>query len=456
MASSHPAFLPASAPYFAPVKPRVLVVETDDIELLRARHGRLLALLGAECEVVEALSFVQAVVLAQPDSTRMFAAILISSSSTPLENKDFGKLLVHYVKSGGTVIFCCLFSSTVSSTVLDNFWHADWGLPWKYGGYHHETFVRNMDGIFAMAADQSGLAREYNQNTLCLKGVVAGAAVYVTSLKSRLEGISRGAGAVDTPMAFQLYAHKGFVGFVGDVYGEPETDRAILAMCRQRYSLAAQPTVTSLHSRPLSTPCQTCHSTEQSDGAALMVCARCYSVRYCSALCQKADWWQHKPTCMNARQARPGLQSALTVATFAKRDTMPSREDSGFAAYGADGFAPTTVVPSAKHDPIPFQENTGSATYRSMPISKPFHLLLHKTYLNRPPKDVFRILIDAYRLRVADDMKGTKHVINAAYRGFEGFMEKFQHQGTWCPPWWDHQKLTECLAFAHARRWSGA
>lgn len=47
-------------------------------------------------------------------------------------------------------------------------------------------------------------------------------------------------------------------------------------------------------------------------GNELLSCANCFSVRYCSAICQKSDWSDHKLTCEASRtiRARSAAHSA--------------------------------------------------------------------------------------------------------------------------------------------------
>ena len=89
-------------------------------------------------------------------------------------------------------------------------------------------------------------------------------------------------------------------------------------------------------------------------------CAKCKQTHYCSRDCQKADWKAHKKVC--SKQA--GSASA--------------------SGSGNEGVSP----PKGLDEPIP----------------DPFTRLDNGTYLhNRPEKDVYRLLLDTYHLRV-DDM----------------------------------------------------
>ncbi|OIW34344.1 hypothetical protein CONLIGDRAFT_626357 [Coniochaeta ligniaria NRRL 30616] len=86
------------------------------------------------------------------------------------------------------------------------------------------------------------------------------------------------------------------------------------------------------------------------------------------------------------------------------------------------------------------------------PITKPFTRLDTGTWLHgRPEPDVYRLLIDAYRMRMADD-----HTFSGApapdtidqAAGFARFLATVE-QGfrPLLPEWWDDDRKTACLAF---------
>ena len=90
------------------------------------------------------------------------------------------------------------------------------------------------------------------------------------------------------------------------------------------------------------------------------------------------------------------------------------------------------------------------------PIAKPFTKLVSKTWIHdRPEKDVFRLLIDAYRLRVNDDINfgGDTGVPDVA-AGFNRFLDQAASRANLLPPWWSSEKQTQCKAFGSGEdRW---
>lgn len=87
------------------------------------------------------------------------------------------------------------------------------------------------------------------------------------------------------------------------------------------------------------------------------------------------------------------------------------------------------------------------------PISQPFTRLDNGTWLHdRPEKDVYRLLIDAYRLRVEDNynLEGdvdAGSLYDGAPNGLSGLKRFLQLVGSrrgLLPPWWNAEKQREC------------
>ncbi|KAG8671755.1 hypothetical protein FPOAC2_05112 [Fusarium poae] len=160
--------------------------------------------------------------------------------------------------------------------------------------------------------------------------------------------------------------------------------------------------------------CSVCKKSEPE--VSLKRCAKCSSGAYCSRECQKNDWKQHKKICGKA-------SSASSQAT----------ESSGSPPKGLD-----------------------------QPIPDPFTRLDNGTYLhNRPEKDVYRLLIDCYRLRVEDMYKIEGEVMeDSLYSGagdgsvgFQEFLDDISDKKGLLPSWWTPEKERECEEFGMNSSW---
>ena len=169
--------------------------------------------------------------------------------------------------------------------------------------------------------------------------------------------------------------------------------------------------------------CNTCSKTTAELGTSLKRCAKCHTTPYCSRDCQKTDWKKHKKIC-------------------AKNAAAPSS---------------TRSSGSTNSDP-------GRSKGLSAAIDKPFHRLDNNTWLHdRPETDVFKLLIDAYRLRIDDENKyGEGLHRDGSYSGtqedgtaFRKFLNKAHSKPGLLPSWWSPTTVDECITVSlPAGQWS--
>ncbi|OIW34347.1 hypothetical protein CONLIGDRAFT_565275, partial [Coniochaeta ligniaria NRRL 30616] len=92
------------------------------------------------------------------------------------------------------------------------------------------------------------------------------------------------------------------------------------------------------------------------------------------------------------------------------------------------------------------------------PITKPFTRLDNGTWLHdRPEADVYRVLIDAHRLRMDDDYNacyttvfrfGPRSTVENGAAGFADFLAMIEQQApSLLPAWWDATNTAACIAF---------
>lgn len=148
----------------------------------------------------------------------------------------------------------------------------------------------------------------------------------------------------------------------------------------------------------------------------LKQCAKCSTTPYCSRECQKQDWKSHRKIC------------------------------------GSSGSASASGSTSGSTS-----SSSGSSSAKGLewPVSDPFTRLTKDTYLHRRPRgDVYRLLIDAYRLRACDEHTfDIRTPPGSLYGGaphaqgeFERFLDTAEQTRGLLPPWWTSETRAECIA----------
>ncbi|KAI0151166.1 hypothetical protein BJ166DRAFT_595514 [Pestalotiopsis sp. NC0098] len=146
----------------------------------------------------------------------------------------------------------------------------------------------------------------------------------------------------------------------------------------------------------MATECAKCKKAS----ADLKMCAKCRGISYCSRDCQKDDWEVHKKSCVKKVQ-----------------DCTSQTQRKGLDADKA----------------------------------KPFTALYNRAWLhNRSEKDTCRVLIDSYRLKMADDALYDGGCEKDAFTllGLRRYLNAAKARGDLLPPWWSINKQAECEALA--------
>lgn len=167
--------------------------------------------------------------------------------------------------------------------------------------------------------------------------------------------------------------------------------------------------------------CHTCNKPETTNEK-LSYCGRCKSstILYCSRQCQESDYTEHKKNC---------------------------RVNNAIFAFAGE--------PIERNIPIP-QGFTKARGGLELPVSKPFHRLQARKWLHeRPEADVYKLLIDVYRMRMADahtyagfcDLDGIYGDGADGSPGLYRFLKLLETKPDLTPGWWSSDKATKCAAF---------
>ncbi|KAI0447294.1 hypothetical protein F4803DRAFT_575457 [Xylaria telfairii] len=158
----------------------------------------------------------------------------------------------------------------------------------------------------------------------------------------------------------------------------------------------------------------------------------CDDIYYCNRKCERANYANHKDSCPKTAEAKePSLHHAGSTSS-----------ESGTAEKRA-------LLPP----PDPLIKD----------IYDPFNRLKRGDYLQgRPDTDVYRILIDSYRLRMSDNnvFTNVRHEDSIygnskdGVAGFLRFLNRAKAIPRMMPSWWDAKKETECVELGRQTGWS--
>lgn len=255
--------------------PSVLLISLKNESWFEGLYFHLLKSLKSRATVMESTTKSDALTKL---SSSTFSAILVTTAEfASLRYEDLHSKVVEYVKAGGTVVFCGLFSSMIRPPDFDRFFRSTWSLPWKFGDYNRTTFILN-PSRHARLQFNPELAASYSMKAVHVKGAKPSDTVYITTPDSVIQSFVFAPESAHKPSQAPVVftsVGDGFVGYIGDVNAETESTAVILCMC----DLKSQP------------ECCVCGK------YAAKKCGRCQKVRYCCRECQTKDWKTHKALC---------------------------------------------------------------------------------------------------------------------------------------------------------------
>lgn len=160
--------------------------------------------------------------LLKDSSTKLILAVTpgLAMSKQSLPIKEF-------LNSGGTLIFCGMFSSTIGPLDANKFFKK-LGLPWKFGDY-----CRTTDHITPIAASLGGFPESYSNKATRLENVAPSDRLYTPTADSRVQSFVFAAEPVETREAAVAFGKcgGGYVGYIGDVNDEVESALVVKRLC---------------------------------------------------------------------------------------------------------------------------------------------------------------------------------------------------------------------------------
>lgn len=220
-------------------KPAIMLLSLKREPHFDTTYSNLLAHLGTNA-LIKATNSASAALdhLAanQPAAILITDAALVGGAPRSAAFASVLAQLAGYVRRGGTAVFCCHFASYAPMDALDGFFGDAFGLPWRRGEYYRTTFALNAAAArhVGQAQQRRRLAAAYSQKAVHLRDVQSAQAVYLPTAESKLESLVFTAESIEdheqTPVAWARVG-EGWVGYVGDVNAEEESDGVILAMC---------------------------------------------------------------------------------------------------------------------------------------------------------------------------------------------------------------------------------
>lgn len=181
--------------------------------------------------------------------------------------------------------------------------------------------------------------------------------------------------------------------------------------------------------------CAQCSKTAADlNGANFSRCSKCRQTLYCNRDCQKAHWKTHKKVCASQANANANASPSAEANAYVEANAIHSTNYSAPRLHDLDVHVPN-----------------------------PFTRLDQGTYLHdRSETDVYKLLIDSFRMRQADDLN-LEHITTpqSVYTGaassivpFRAYLAKVGTRRNLLPPWWSAEKQKECKAFGESGAWS--
>ena len=107
------------------------------------------------------------------------------------------------------------------------------GLPWKHGDYHRTDFQFSSSCVLPEGVRAGSFPMPYSMKVLHVKDALPEQRIFVPVEEARTQSRVFPPAGVDRSQAAVVGAHvgRGYLVYVGDVNGERESDRVVVALC---------------------------------------------------------------------------------------------------------------------------------------------------------------------------------------------------------------------------------
>jgi hypothetical protein len=159
--------------------------------------------------------------------------IITDEGLTGPQHKEVHQKVLSYIQNGGLVIVGLHFTVFTTQEAFDYFFNEGFNLPWRRGDYHRTTFQFNRTCTLPASVAKYSIPPPYSMKVLHVKDARPDEKVFLPLSGAMTESNVFPAAHVDEAQA-AVAATKigaGFLFYVGDVNGEEESDKLILALC---------------------------------------------------------------------------------------------------------------------------------------------------------------------------------------------------------------------------------
>ncbi|KAJ0422189.1 hypothetical protein BJY00DRAFT_280383 [Aspergillus carlsbadensis] len=200
-------------------RPTILLLSVSDHGFLDDMYAPLFDQLSESANLKSVKKASEAIKALDEDNFK--AVIITDEGLTERRNKKVLEKVKTYVQNGGLAIVGLHFTGFTNMDAFDGFLAA-FGIPWKRGSYTRTDFDFNQDCALPFTAVSASFPGRFSMKALHVAHVRSDEGIFVP-VDSYSD--SREAGVAVTQVG------GGCLAYVGDVNGEAESNKAIIALC---------------------------------------------------------------------------------------------------------------------------------------------------------------------------------------------------------------------------------